>query len=309
MLVRIAESLFWLGRYLERADDTARILEVHLNDELEHPGTRSSAPFLSTLGLEDEAYDGSVLGMLAWSPEHANSISYSINAARRNAGSLRELLPSEVYESISAAERLLVRVSHRGSSFADYFRFVRLARERVATVVGLLEESYPRDQGWWYLRLGTFLERVDMTVRLLSFRLAVATEPADWITTLKYSSAYEFYLRTYRGVIQPAEVLEFLLVDRLFPRSVHFGLLEVERCLEAIGGQSVRRAPRDPARRIIGRARSELAYLQAPELDNQASGLLSSLAVALAEASDAIAANHFATTATFGWHASGTRRG
>lgn len=305
MLVRIAESLFWLGRYLERADDTARILEVHLNHELESGSVSSPGSFLSTLGFDElqasQMDSATLFSTLGFSTEHPNSIASSIVAARRNAGGLRELLPSEVYEAINIADRLLVKMPRRSTSLSEFFRYVRLAHERVAITVGLLDESFPRDDGWQFLQLGTFIERVDMTLRLLKFRLVFAPESRDWVTTLKYCSAYEFYIRTYHGQVEPEYVLEFLLVDRLFPRSVQFGLMTAEHCLDRIAPETHRSAPPAPAQRILGQARSTISFLTRQDLTTRIETLLEDLSLSCSLASDAITRQYFGQARGQSW--------
>ncbi|MHB1519763.1 MAG: alpha-E domain-containing protein [Ferrimicrobium sp.] len=306
MLVRIAESLFWLGRYLERADDTARILEVHLNHELESGSVSPRSAFLATLGFDDfsngvDVDSGTLFATLGFSLEHPNSIASSIVAAHKNAGGLRELLPSEVYEAINISDRLLVKMPRNTRSLSEFFRYVRLAHERVAITVGLLTESFPRDEGWQFLQLGTFIERVDMTLRLLKFRLVFAPESQDWATTLKYCSAYEFYIRTYHGQVEPDCVLEFLLVDRLFPRSVQFGLLSAEHCLEQIAPETHRSAPPGPAQRALGQARATISFLTRQDLTTRIEALLEELSLSCSLASDAITQRYFGQTRSQLW--------
>jgi len=305
MLVRIAESLFWLGRYLERADDTARILEVHLNHELESGSATPQSAFLATLGFDKldgkDADSATLFATLGFSLDHPNSIASSIVAARSNAGGLREILPSEVYEAINVTDRLLVRMPRRSNSLSEFFRYVRLAHERVAITLGLLNESFPRDDGWQFLQLGTFIERVDMTLRLLKFRLVFAPESRDWVTTLKYCSAYEFYIRTYHGQVEPEYVLEFLLIDRLFPRSIQFGLLEAERCLEHIAPDNHRSAPPAPTQRILGRARATISFLTREDLTTRIETLLEDLSLSCSLASDAITQQYFGQVRGQSW--------
>ncbi len=311
MLARMAESLFWLARYLERADDTARILEVHLHHELEYGPKTPPETFLTTLGMHFPAETPTtpleLVNLLGKNREHPNSIAAAIAAARRNANGLREILPSEVYEAINVAERMLVpsAESSRGSSISAFFRYGKLAHERVATIVGIINESMPRDEGWNFLELGKFLERVDMTARLLRLRFTITATNADWVTTLRLCSAFESYLRAYHGVVNPSSILEFLLLDRQFPRSVHFGLLSAESCLAGISGGLARTTVPNPVQQLVERARTELTFRSTADISSNIEAVLENLSLTTTLASQAISERYFAATDFGAWHRRG----
>src|SRR6185369_12976224 len=146
---------------------------------------------------------------------------------------------------------------------APFFSYVR---ERAATFAGHVEASISRDASHDVLVLGRSLERVDMTARLLSARIGTGRGDEGWTSTLRACSAHDAYLRTYQQGVDEPRVLEFLLVDRLFPRSVFYALRTGERALARLDPASGRSGLDEPAHRAIGRARTDLEFLSAAKL-------------------------------------------
>ena len=143
----------------------------------------------------------------------------------------------------------------------------RWVRERAALVTGLADATMSRDDGWQFLVLGRSLERADMTARLVATAaLSRGPRAAAGRTTLRACGAYEAFLRTYRGAVETERgAAEFLLLDRLFPRSVVHALTEAEECLETLEPPAAGRRP-DEAQRLLGRARAELEYARCADL-------------------------------------------
>ena len=310
MLSRIAESLFWIGRYLERAEDTARLLDVQIHQLLEDPTDAESiapATLLSVMGVvppSDEQLDLSeVTGLLAFSSDQASSIVSSLRGARENARGIRESLSSEFWECLNATTVALnARVATaQAIGPHEFFRFARFVRERVAIAAGIADATMSRDDGWRFLILGRSIERVDMTARLLAAQLNDLRGISDWATTLRACSAYEAYLRTYRGAMSSANALEFLILDRYFPRSIYFSLASAEECLAHLERQGARSGAGDEAQRIIGRARAVLGYRTVDEILKEVPAHLSSMQAACSEASAAIATHYFQRDATLAW--------
>ena len=138
--------------------------------------------------------------------------------------------------------------------------FFTYVKERAAILNGLADSTMSRDDGWLFLVLGRSLERVDMTARLLSASFGDGTEQAELVTTLRCCSAHEAFLRTYRRRVEPDLVAEFLLLDRLFPRSAFHALELAEECLAQLQPGAGRAGLDDEARRILGRARTDLEF-------------------------------------------------
>src|SRR5262245_34949169 len=219
MLSRIAESLFWIGRYVERADGTARILDAFLARILEDPWVDEDAACRSLLAILGSAppHDrrlaaGDVLELLGFDVDNPSSIAGSLNAARENARGARETISSEMWECLNVTWHMLsarrVAAEHLGPAL--YLGFVR---ERAAVLAGLAESTMSRDDGWRFLMLGRNLERVDMTARLLSIQtIAQNSSFVDqWRTVLRACGADESFLRTHGGEVVAQRVAEFLL--------------------------------------------------------------------------------------------------
>jgi uncharacterized alpha-E superfamily protein len=309
VLSRIAESLYWVGRYAERAEQTARILDVHVHHLLEDPAVEEDAAcrtLLSVMGTARPALDqrctvNTVIHLLANDPSNSSSIVGSLTAAREGARGAREAISSEMWECLNATWNALPgQVSTGSYGSHQLFTWVK---GRTAMLAGLADSTMSHDDGWRFLTLGRQLERIDMTARLLSARFADSSTSPEWVTTLRCCSAHEAYLRTYRRAVDASLVAEFLLLDRLFPRSVFAALLEAERVLADLDPQQGRAGLDDEARRILGRARTDLEFRRVDELLTDLPSHLRALQHACAAANDAVGRRYFRQAAVVGWSA------
>ena len=306
MLSRIAESLYWVGRYVERAEDTARILDVHVHRSLEDPSVEEDAAcrgLLAVMGVAPpvEPVDTpAMLALLGFDTVSPTSIAGALVAARENARSARDSISSEMWECLNATYNALPEVIARvvGGSPHAFFSYVK---ERAAILAGLADSTMSRDDGWRFLVLGRSLERVDMTARLLSASFSETAGPAEWVTTLRCCSAHEAFLRTYRRRIEPDLVAEFLLLDRLFPRSCFHALGQAEECLAELQPGASRAGFDDEARRVLGRARTELEFRRVHELIADLPSHLLALQAACAQAGEAVAGRFFRQGAPLEW--------
>jgi uncharacterized alpha-E superfamily protein len=309
VLSRIAESLYWIGRYVERAEDTARILDVQFHRLLEDPWIDEEAAcraLVMVMGASDEpgeALDAlGVCELLAYDRSNPSSIVGALAAARDNARGAREAISSEMWECLNGTWYALddqVEAAHNLGPHG-FFRYVK---ERVAILAGLVDSTLSRDDGWRFFVLGRSLERVDMTARLLSARWGDAAGSPGWVTTLRCCSAHEAYLRTYRRAVDASLVAEFLLLDRLFPRSVFHALSTAEACLSELDPLTGRAGMDDEARRIVGRARTDLEFRRANELLRDLPTHLAKVQVACADAAGALGHRYFHQTAPIEWTA------
>jgi uncharacterized alpha-E superfamily protein len=310
MLSRIAESLFWIGRYLERADDTARLLDVQLNQLLEGSTISESAVanrLMSVMGvplnLAESPSLRQVTSALSASRTEPSSIYSSLRGARENARGIRESISSELWECLTGTLVALDASAPVGDEMGphEFFSFARLVKERVAIAGGIADATMSRDDGWQFVLLGRNLERADMTARLLAAQLNDLHREPDWSTTLRACSAYEAYLRIYRGVIVAPNVIEFLTLDRYFPRSIYFSLATAEDCLSVLDHHRSRAGGGEAAKRIMGRARTRLEYETVAEVIEHLGRQLSDVQVSCSEASAAIATTYFQREATLAW--------
>jgi len=304
MLSRIAESLFWIGRYVERSDGTARILDVHLQLLLEDPWIEEDLAcraLLSVMGSEVPADQSltreDILNILAVDRSEPASIAYSLGAARENARRAREVVSTELWECLNTTRaRMPRKVS--SDKVHEFFGWVR---ERSALAVGIIESATSRDEAWQFFTLGRSLERADMTARLLSTRSLTEASGPSWTTILRSCGAYEAYLRTYRGVPSARNAAEFLLLDRLFPRSILFSVTRAENCMREIEPRSDRVGVSDQALRLLGQIRSELEYRPIAEILEDLTSHMDSVQLATSAASEAIRQRYFPTNAAPSW--------
>jgi uncharacterized alpha-E superfamily protein len=307
MLSRIAESLFWIGRYVERAEDTARILDVHIHHLLEAPLTSESEicrSLLAVMGVErpeselESVTARRVTDILAFDPSNPSSIVSSLIAARVNARGVSEAISSEMWEALNVTYNGLPTQLDIGARTAPY-AFFRFVRERAAIIAGLTESTMSRDDAWRFMVLGRSLERVDMLTRLVA--AAVTGPDPDWVVLLRSCSAHEAFLRTYRREPEPTLAAEFLLLDRLFPRSVFYALHTAEECLAELDPRSGRAGMPDESRRILGHLRTSLEFRRIDDLVSDLGGLLMNLQKGCGAASAALAARYFRQTSPIEW--------
>jgi uncharacterized alpha-E superfamily protein len=308
MLSRVAESLYWIGRYVERAEDTSRLLDVHIHALFDDPWIdeeAASRDLLRVMGIDPETVPletGAVAHALAFRRTDASSIAGAIIAARENARGVREGLSSELWECLNATYHSLAAQESAAGRHGPggFFRYVR---ERAAVVAGLIDGTMPRDDSWRYLVLGRSMERVDMTARLLWARAGQSSTSSGWAGLLKSCSAHEAYLRTYRTGIEPERVVEFLVLDRLFPRSIYSSLTQAEVCLAELDPTAGRTGMEDPGRRILGRARADLAFRTSDELLADLPQVLDMLQRQVHAAGEALSSRYFHRDVMLSWTA------
>ncbi len=304
MLSRIAESLFWIGRYIERGDGTARILDVHLQLLLEDPWMpedRACHALLNLMGApvdeERRLTRRDVLAILAIDRTQPSSIAYSLIAARENARRAREIVGTELWECLNTTRARIPR-SVSNERVHEFFAWVR---ERTALAVGIIESATSRDEAWHFFTLGRSLERADMTARLLTTHALTGAAGPSWTTILRSCGGYEAYLRTYRGVPSERNAAEFLAVDRLFPRSILFAVSRAETCLRQLEPRETRVGVADRALRVLGQIRSELEFRPIAEILDDLAVHMESVQAATSAASEGIRQRYFPTSATPVW--------
>lgn len=304
MLSRIAESLFWIGRYIERSDGTSRILDVHLQLLLEDPWIQEDAACRSLLGVmgtsapDDRPVGrGDVLQLLAVDRAQPASIASSLIAARENARRAREVVSTELWEALNTTR---ARIPRRVASdkVHEFFAWVR---ERAALVIGIVDSASTRDEAWRFFTLGRSLERADMTARLLATRSLTEESGPSWTTILRSVGAYEAYLRIYRGVPSARNAAEFLLLDRLFPRSILFSVARAELCLRELDPGAGRIGVGDESLMQLGRIRSQLEYRPVADIIEDLPHQMDEVQLATSTVSEAIRRRYFPTDAAPSW--------
>lgn len=309
MLARNAESLYWIGRYVERADDTARILDVTVHQLLEDSSVDpdwASRTLLRVLGIEppDEPLDvWSLTDIVAFGRDTYGgcSIVEAISAARENARGAREVTSTEIWECLNSTYNALPERERAAKRFGPH-EFLAYVEGRAAMFAGLADSTLSRDDGYRFMVLGRALERVDMTVRLVLSRVGDSGSSPAWVTLLRSAGAHDTYLRTYRGVLDAGRVVEFMLLDRLFPRSIFYSLRLAEHSLdELLKRPHGRLGATAEAQRLLGRARSELEFLQPGAVLESLETRLAGLQKTCFDVGEALALQYFYSAPWVAW--------
>ena len=274
MLSRTAACIYWMNRYLERAESIARLVESTLHLSLDLPAEAEDAwealvassgdlePFTARFGAPTR---DAVLRFLSFDAENPNSVLSSVRNARENARQVREHLPFEAWETVNT-----LYLAYKGAAASeaaltfidDALREVRAAGR---TVEGHLQAAFAREEGWHFGELGRACERADQTSRLIDAHhallpphVAVGGAALRWEGVLKSASATQVYRRRW-GATDGLKVAELLLLDPAFPRSLAFCLAEAEHALRAITGTPEGQF-RNRAEKALGKLAAELRY-------------------------------------------------
>ncbi len=276
MLSRHAEALFWFGRYVERAEDTARVLDVTYHNLLESPPSEESTAWrelLEVLFLDKAFGDrssaaGEVTRYLVLDETNPGSIIASVARARENAFGVRDRISTELWEAINQFHLELTSWDLASDISQQPYSVFRIVRNRCQMIAGVASQTMPRDDGYRFILLGLMLERAEMACRLLAVRYARllhAGRPMGfhaWLAVLKSVSAYEAYLKAHDASFEPNKVLEFLLLSPVFPRSVLFSLRVCESQLDRLAiGEG-----RPGLLRLIGRVRARAEFCDIDEV-------------------------------------------
>ena len=257
MLSRVAESTFWMSRYIERAENVARFIDVNWHLILDAgPGQGEQwQPLIETSGdtktfakKYSVANRENAIQFLTFDTDNPNSILSCVRAARENARTIRDVISSEMWEQLNTFY-LMLNDSHSGGRALeapyDFFSQVRMASH---LFVGITDTTMSHGEGWHFLRMGRLLERTDKTTRILDVKYYILLPNAaevgssfdhiQWAAVLKSASALEMYRKRFRRIL-PDRVVEFLLLDREFPRAALHCLSKANESLHAITGSPI----------------------------------------------------------------------
>ena len=284
MLSRVAESVYWMNRQIERAENVARSVETALDLALE--GTISHGRLWNALvcAFGDEADfwerhaaadQASVISFLAFDPANANSIASCLHAARENARTVRDMISSPMWEEINKVHLYVQSAAQRYGGWLHPREFLDELKRSSQLITGVADATMSHGEGWHFGRLGRLVERADKTSRVLDvehyFKPAAfapkngvvagelpGADAVQWSAVLESASALEMYRKQY-GAVSRRNVAEFLVFDRFFPRAMHFCLIKAEESLLAITGGS-KGAYTNPAEQQLGWLRAKLDY-------------------------------------------------
>ena len=286
MLSRVAESIYWMSRYIERAENVARVIDVNLNLMLDRPLGYEDQwdPLVNTTGDQEifsKEYEGAtrenVIQFLTLDASNSNSILSCVRSARENARSIREVISSEMWEQVNRFYLMVNAEADVGWSIEELHNFfgeIKLASHLFA---GITDSTLSHNEAWNFCWLGRMLERADKTTRILDVKYFILLpevvevgSPYDdiqWTSVLRSASALEMYRKSY-GRLFPGSIVEFLLLDPQFPRAVHYCLNTADESLHAIAGSPLG-SFRNLAEQRLGQLRAELAYAQVGEIIQQ----------------------------------------
>ena len=210
LLSRIAETIYWTGRYVERADDTARLIDVYIHRMLGETGADSDAACRALFGIlgvpVEEASEldiDVVLFRLVFEAQSSSAIAGSMLGARAGARGIREVISSEMWECLNVTGHGLAGQKRAAERLGPHV-YLRYIRERSALFFGLADSTMSHDDAWRFLVLGRSLERADMTARLLLARMS-APDDLDWPVLLRACGAHESFIRTHGWAAEPVQ--------------------------------------------------------------------------------------------------------
>ncbi len=273
LLSRVAESVYWAGRYLERVETTARIIKAHTELYLDLPKSvgMTWSPLLAVTGSEEDfaelyedATEEQVIAFLTFDGRNPGSVVASLGRARENVRTTRAIFPREAWEVLND---LFLRAGETCEDVVHRWERIRWTDQVIADchhLRGLLQGTMSRDDAAAFLDLGCHLERADLTTRVLDIRAGALLDAGDrlgpytevtWMGVLKSLSGHQMYRRKVQSRVQGPETLRFLLQDPQFPRSVEHCLVEVSRQLVGLANHEAPMAACVTARRTVEGAR------------------------------------------------------
>ncbi len=276
MLSRVAESLYWMSRYLERAENTARLLDVHLNLNMELTAAAGQRRYEDVLGaLQITFAEGQLPSPtdLTLDSLVSESISSCIGGARENARQIREQISSEMFEQINKLY-LYIRSRPTQDRFAIEPNFVfGRVKDGVHLFAGITDSTMTHGQGWQWIRAGRYLERANLMVGLLLNHLRHLLDEAEGdpqhyselLGLLKSCTAWEAYCKVNGAELTNLKVAEFLLLSREFPHSLAFSVQEMAKSLEALA-QATGMTAQVHVESKVGRLQAQLRYTSIDEL-------------------------------------------
>ncbi len=286
MLSRVADSIYWMSRYIERAENVARFVDVNLNLMLDAPSGADQQwwPVVNTTGDHADfekrfgkATEQNVIQFLTFDRENPNSVISCLRTARENARSVREIISSEMWLQLNTFYLMVNDADSSGKGMESPAEFFGDVKNACHLFNGVTAATMTHGEAWHFGPiLGRMLERADKTSRILDVKyfillrsVADVGTPFDdiqWAAVLRSASAFEMY-RKRHGRISPKAIVQFLLLDQEFPRSIRFCLNAGRESLHAISGTPIA-SFRNSAEKMIGQLCSDLAYATVDDIVN-----------------------------------------
>lgn len=281
MLSRTADHLFWLSRYIERAENIARLLDITWQTSLAPQSAESAArnwqaALLCTdqlptyLKTYPEVTSENVLAFMVFDASNPSSIFSCLKAARENAHAVRGTLTSEMWETINSTWLEMLSIGKRKLQDEELSSFFEWVKMRSSLSRGVTFGTMLHDDAFCFIRLGTYLERADNTARLLDVKyyliaegepVGTAADYYQWGALLRSVSAFEIYRRVYRDSVLPNKVAELLIINSELPRSLTTCMNEVALMLQKLSNQNSRET-----QRLAGQLSAQLRYVKIDEI-------------------------------------------
>ncbi len=267
LLARYADCIFWLARYVERAENLARILDVNETFSRDSRGGQNWRSIVQ-LNSDEERFFAthrtasvhSVANFYVIDADNPTSIVSTIRYARENARTLRSLISTEMWVQLNIFYNRLVALSAADLAPGNLARLFATVKEACQTHTGITEGTFFRDQGWYFYQIGRYIERADQTTRLLDIKyhlllpsisdVGSPTDFSQWDALLRSAAGYHAYRRLHAGATTPGRVAGFLLLNPAFPRSVHHCMREVGRLLGEVKSRYALRHGNDAAEEL-----------------------------------------------------------
>lgn len=291
MLSRVADSLYWMSRYLERAENTTRLLDVNLNlmlDESPDSADRRWQRVLLSLGSPaDVEWSGDAFALarqLTFEADSSASVLGCIVAARENARHVREQISTEMWQRLNSLYLQVTRPELKGHMQAEALlgeheaptEFLTQVMEAVHQFQGVTDSTMSHGEGWQFIQIGRYMERASAMTNLLESyqdelwreheHMRDSNEYLEWGGLLRSATAFEAYCKVYTADLAPEWILEFLLLDADFPHSLRFSIEAMNRSLKAVEAVSGGGPRSEKLSRISGRLRATLSYSSVDEI-------------------------------------------
>lgn len=314
MLSRAADACYWMSRYIERAENTASIVDVNMQllldfeDHGPHAARRNWTPLLESFeagGLFSKLGGSGdrVMDFLTFEKKNPNSIISCIAVARENARTIREQISSSMWERINSLHLYLRSPSAKADFLSSPNYFYRRIVEGSHLFQGVTDATMSHGEGWEFIQAGKFLERADNTSRLLDIKYHLllpdgnqagsAADMTQWMAVLRSCGGLDAHMREAGGEVRPDNVAEFLILNEDFPRSIRFCADQLDRSLHQIGGASDQRFNNE-SERLSGLLRSNLDYMTIARIHQTGlHGFLDNIQLRLIDISAAIKSDYF----------------
>jgi uncharacterized alpha-E superfamily protein len=281
MLSRVAESLYWMSRYLERAEHTARLIDVDLQLRLDQSMESSTGRWLRLIEalrvpalLAGDVDALSLAHTLTFNRTNPSSIVSCVAAARENLRHVREQSSSEMWEQLNRLYLQVIGTPPEDTWILQSHAFFRAVQDGAHLFQGITDSTMTHGEGWHYIQLGRFVERTDVLAALIGAHFSRLAHPAnqpvegtgylEWVGLLKCCAAFEAYCKAYSAELRPIRVAEFLLLNFEFPHSIRFSVERVHSALGRIGELTERKVTQPV--RLAGRLRAALSFSQIEEI-------------------------------------------